>query len=86
MILNQTWLYSTLLEGFEGQTLGKALLGLKVITTTSKKLFYDYAAVRNFGKSFLLPIDLLVGFRINDERYIRYFDKFSATTVISLRE
>ena len=86
LFLTLFWLYSTLMEGFDGQTLGKALLGLKVVNTLGKKLFYDYAAVRNFGKCFLLPIDLLIGLRIDDERYIRYFDKFSATTVITLRE
>lgn len=81
------WLYLTLLEGFAGQTLGKRLVGLKVVTTSEKRLFYDHAAVRNFGVAFLflLPIDLLIGLRLKDERYIRYFDKFAGTTVIDLR-
>jgi uncharacterized RDD family membrane protein YckC len=78
------WLYSTLMEGYSGQTLGKAFLHLKAVTITEKKLSYDSAAVRNFGKAFLLPIDLLIGFRIKDKRFIRYFDKFSGTTVIDI--
>jgi uncharacterized RDD family membrane protein YckC/DNA-binding transcriptional ArsR family regulator len=79
------WMYLTLLEGFAGQTLGKRLFGLRVIRTDGKKLFYDHAAVRNFGKVFLLPVDLLLGLRLKDRRFIRYFDKFSGTTVVNLR-
>lgn len=79
------WMYLTLLEGFNGQTLGKRLIGLKVVTTDGKKLFYDQAAIRNFGIAFLLPVDLLVGISLRDRRYIRYFDKFSGTTVVDLR-
>jgi uncharacterized RDD family membrane protein YckC len=79
------WIYSTLFEGFCGQTVGKRIFGLKVVRLDGKKLAYDNAAIRNFGKSFLLPFDLLFGYSLKDERYIRYFDKFSGTTVIDLR-
>jgi uncharacterized RDD family membrane protein YckC/DNA-binding transcriptional ArsR family regulator len=79
------WMYLTLLEGFAGQTVGKRIIGLTVVTTDGKKVFYDHAAVRNFGVAFLLPFDLLVGIRLKDKRYIRYFDKFSRTTVVDLR-
>jgi uncharacterized RDD family membrane protein YckC len=79
------WAYSTLLEGFRGQTLGKRVMGLQVVRTDGKTPSYDYAAVRNFGKSFLLPFDLAIGLRLHDKRFIRYFDKFSGTTVIDLR-
>jgi len=81
------WLYSTLLEGFAGQSLGKRIVGLKVVRTDGKRLSYDQLAVRNFGKAFLLPFDLLFGLRLKpkDERFIRYFDKFAGTTVIDLR-
>jgi uncharacterized RDD family membrane protein YckC len=77
------WAYSTLLEGFKGQTIGKRIIGLKVVRVDGKKMSYDYAAVRNFGKAFLLPFDLLVG--LKHEAYLRYFDKFSGTTVIDLK-
>jgi uncharacterized RDD family membrane protein YckC/DNA-binding transcriptional ArsR family regulator len=79
------WVYFTLLEGFAGQSLGKRLVGLMVVKVDGKKLFYDHAAVRSFGKVFLLPFDLLIGFRLKDERFIRYFDKFAGTTVKDLR-
>jgi uncharacterized RDD family membrane protein YckC len=80
------WLYNTLLEGFNGQSLGKRVLGLKVVRTDGKKMSYDHAAVRNFGKLLpLLPFDLLFGWRIKNQAFMRYFDKFAGTTVIDLR-
>jgi uncharacterized RDD family membrane protein YckC/DNA-binding HxlR family transcriptional regulator len=83
--LGLIWVYSTLFEGFNGQTIGKRLFGLKVVKTDGRKLFYDHAAIRNFGKV-LLPFDLLFGYMLSDPRYIRYFDKFAGTTVIDLRK
>jgi len=76
------WVYSTLLEGFGGQTVGKYLVMIKAVSVTSKGLGYDAAAVRNFGKCFVLPIDLLIGLRLDDKRFIRFFDRYSGTTVI----
>lgn len=81
--LGLLFVYSTLLEGFNGQTLGKRLVGLKVVRLDGKALDYEHSAVRNFGKTFLLPLDLLVGLR--HEKFLRYFDKFAGTTVIDLR-
>jgi uncharacterized RDD family membrane protein YckC len=83
--LGLLWVYSTLLEGFNGQSLGKRLTGLKVVRTDGKKMSYDHAAVRNFGKAFLLPFDIVVGWQIKNTTFIRYFDKFAGTTVIDLR-
>jgi uncharacterized RDD family membrane protein YckC len=80
------WVYSTLLEGFNGQSIGKRIIGLKVVRTDGKKMSYDHAAVRNFGKVLpLLPFDLLIGWRIKNTAFMRYFDKFAGTTVIDLR-
>lgn len=78
------WVYSTLLEGYAGQTVGKFLFTIKAVSLTSRKVSYDAAAVRNFGKCFVLPIDLLIGLRLDDKRFIRFFDKYAGTTVIRL--
>jgi uncharacterized RDD family membrane protein YckC len=80
------WIYLTLLEGFSGQTLGKRIIGLKVLRIDGKKLSYDQTAVRNFGAVFLLPFDLFFGFRLKDKRFMRYFEKFSGTIVIDLKQ
>ena len=84
VVIGLLWVYSTLLEGFNGQTLGKRMMGLKVVRIDGKKMSYDHAAIRNFGKAFLLPFDLLVGLK-HEKRFLRYFDKFAGTTVIDLR-
>jgi uncharacterized RDD family membrane protein YckC/DNA-binding HxlR family transcriptional regulator len=78
------WVYSTLLEGFSGQSIGKRVIGLKVVKINGKKMDYEHAAVRNFGK-ILLPFDLIFGYQLKDPRFVRYFDKFAGTTVIDLR-
>lgn len=79
------WLYSTLLEGFNGQSLGKRILRMKVVRTDGKKMSYDHAAVRNFGKILpILPFDLFLGWRLKNKTFLRYFDKFAGTTVIDL--
>ena len=83
--LGLLWVYSTLLEGFNGQSLGKRLIGLKAVRTDGKKVSYDHAAIRNFGKAFLLPLDIIVGLQLKNPEFIRYFDKFAGTTVINLR-
>ncbi len=81
------WIYFTLLEGFAGQSLGKRVIGLMVVRVDGKRVFYDHAAVRNFSKGFLLllPFDLLIGHRLKDPKFVRYFDKFAGTTVKDLR-
>ena len=79
------WVYCTILEGFSGQTLGKRVIGLMAMKIDGKKIDYEHAVVRNLGKIFL-PFDLIFGYELNDPRFIRYFDKFAGTTVISLRQ
>ncbi|HLN44536.1 MAG TPA: RDD family protein [Candidatus Sulfotelmatobacter sp.] len=81
--LGLLFVYSTLLEGFNGQTLGKRVVGLKVVRVDGKGLRYEHSAVRNFGKTFLLPLDILLG--LKHEKYLRYFDKFAGTNVVDLR-
>jgi uncharacterized RDD family membrane protein YckC len=79
------WVYSTLLEGFAGQSLGKRIMKLVVVRVDGKRPSYDHAAVRNFGKIIpILPFDILVGLRLRDARFIRYFDRFAGTTVVDL--
>lgn len=62
--LGLLWAYSTPLEEFNGQTLGKHLTGLKAVKTDGKKLSYDHAAIRNFGKAFLRPFEVIIGLRL----------------------
>ena len=78
------WAYLTLFEGFSGQSIGKILLRIKVVGINGEKINYEQAAIRNFGKAFLLPVDLFFGLRLKDSRYLRFFEKFTQTTVIAI--
>ena len=78
------WGYSTIFEGFRGQTLGKRLNHTKVTRIDGKGPSLHQAAIRNFGKAFLLPFDLAFGLSQKDRRFMRFFDKYTRTTVISL--
>jgi uncharacterized RDD family membrane protein YckC len=79
------WLYLTLFEGFSGQSIGKLLFGIKAVGIDGERMGYEHAAIRNFGKTFLLPFDLFFGLRLKDHRYLRYFEKYTQTTVIAIR-
>jgi uncharacterized RDD family membrane protein YckC len=46
------WGYSTLLEGFVGRSLGKRVIGLRVVKIDGKRLFCDAAFVEKFRQSF----------------------------------
>jgi uncharacterized RDD family membrane protein YckC len=50
------WAYSTLFEGFNGQTLGKRLMDLKAVRMDGKMLSYDHAAIRRLRQSFLAAL------------------------------
>jgi uncharacterized RDD family membrane protein YckC len=55
------WLYWTALEGYRGQSAGKMVLNVAVTDERGDDIDYLTAAVESFGKAFLLPLDLLIG-------------------------
>ncbi len=81
-----SWLLFTVLEGYKGETLGKFLLGLRVVKRDGSKISFADAAVRNLGKVFLLPLDLLLGMRYRKFGYFRFFDYYTKSTVVHTRE
>ena len=81
-----TWFLFSVLEGYKGETLGKFLLGLRVVKKDGSKLSFADAAVRNVGKVFLLPIDLLLGLKYRKYGYVRFFDYYTRSTVVKTGE
>jgi len=72
----------TLLEAYKGHTLGKYLMGIRVVAVTGRRLTIVESGIRNAGKVFLLPIDLLVGiFFLRNEGYVRFFDYYTRSMV-----
>lgn len=81
------WLYSAFFEYSMGGTIGKLILGLKVVSTKGKLDLSD-AVVRNITK--IYPLLLLIEFVITlvvetTDAHQRYLDKLSKTTVIEKR-
>jgi len=75
--------YSFVLEGFNGATIGKQLLSLKVMATEGP-MDFTKALVRNVSKihGVLLLIDWLAGFFTDGDPRQRYLDRVIDTTVV----
>lgn len=77
--------YWTYFESTSGQSIGKRLLNIKSTDLSGKKVEIKSAAIESFGKSFLLPIDVILGWIFSNEKRQRIFNKISNTIVIKLK-
>lgn len=74
--------YFTVLEAYKGQTLGKYILGIRTIRVDGRKSEILDVAVRNIGKVFFLPFDLLIGLLFYvGHGYLRFFDYYTENTI-----
>lgn len=80
------FVYWIILEYKTGQTIGKKILNLKVVRTTGQKVNLKGILISGFGKSFLLPIDIILGLILTNEKRQRIFNKLGDTIVIKLKE
>ncbi len=79
------FLYWTILEGYNGQSIGKMALNLKVTDRTGGKIDFTKAALESFGKAFLLPLDCLIGWLAMSGSKLRLFNRISNTIVIKTK-
>ena len=77
--------YWTYFEHTSGQSIGKRLLNIKATNMYGKGVDIKSAALESFGKSFLLPLDVILGWLFTNNRRQRMFNKISNTIVIKLR-
>lgn len=77
-----SFVYWTVLEGRNGQSAGKMVLGIRVVDEVGEDIDYVTAAVESFGKAFLLPIDCLVGWLAMPGEKVRLFNRVSDTVVV----
>ncbi len=77
-------LYSVLMELYRGSTIGKGLMGLKVITKSGGNLSIEKILIRNISKihGLLLILDFIGGLVLFPELNQKYSDKIADTTVI----
>jgi uncharacterized RDD family membrane protein YckC len=80
------YVFLTILEAYKGQTPGKYLLGIRVVKASGGKVSLLESAIRNAGKVFLLPLDLVIGLAFYRKKgYIRFFDYYTETTIEIVR-
>lgn len=78
------FIYWTILEYYRGQSVGKIVFNLKVVNKYGKSITIVQSAIQSFGKSFLLPIDVIIGWIFFPRDKQRLFNRVSDTFVIRL--
>ncbi len=77
--------YWTILEYTARKTIGKKILGLEVTTIDGSKPEIWNVAVSSFGKAFLLPFDVILGWLFTNSERQRLFSKFGKIIVVETR-
>jgi len=78
--------YWIILEYKTGQTIGKKMFNLKITNIQGKKPSLIGVILSSFGKSFILPIDIILGLIITNEKRQRIFNKLGDTLIIKIKE
>ena len=79
------FVYWTVLEYKTGQTIGKKILNLKVTNIDGSNPSLKGIMIGSFGKAFLLPIDVVLGWILTNEKRQRVFNKLGDTLVIKIK-
>ncbi len=79
------FVYWTVLEYKTGQTIGKKILNLKVTNISGNNPSLKGIMIGSFGKSFLLPIDIVLGWILTNEKRQRVFNKLGDTLVVKIK-
>ena len=78
--------YWIILEYKTGQTIGKKMFNLKITNIEGKKPSLIGVVISSFGKSFILPIDMILGLIITNEKRQRIFNKIGNTIIIKIKK
>ena len=79
------FLYWTYFESKTGQSLGKKVMNLKTTGLNGTVAEGKKVALAAFGKAFLLPFDVILGWIFTNERRQRIFNRASNTIVIKIK-
>ena len=79
------FIYWIILEYKTNQTIGKKILNLKVTDMSGNKPSLKGIIIGSFGKSFLLPIDVVLGLILTNEKRQRIFSKLGDTLVVKIK-
>ena len=78
--------YWIILEYKTGQTIGKKMFNLKIVNNLGERPSLIGVIISSFGKSFILPIDIILGWIITNEKRQRIFNKLGDTLIIKIKE
>ena len=80
------FVYWVILEYKTGQTIGKKIMNLKVSDIKGGKPKLIGILLSSFGKSFLLPIDVILGWILTNEKRQRIFNKLGDTITVKIKD
>ena len=78
--------YWIILEYRTGQTIGKKMFNLKITNIQGEKPNLLEVIISSFGKSFILPIDIIAGWILTNDKRQRVFNKLGNTVVVKIKE
>ena len=78
--------YWIILEYKTGQTIGKKMFNLKITNSFGGKPSLLGVIISSFGKSFILPIDIILGLIMTNKKRQRMFNKLGNTLIIKIKE
>ena len=78
--------YWIILEYKTGQTIGKKMFNLKITNNFGDKPSLIGVILSSFGKSFILPIDIILGWILTNEKRQRIFNRIGNTIVIKIKK
>ncbi|MHA7734172.1 RDD family protein [Nitrosopumilus sp. S6] len=80
------FVYWSILEYKTGQTIGKKILNLKSVNMHGKSPNFKSVLISSFGKSFLLPFDVVLGWILTNQNRQRIFNKLGDTIVVKIKD
>jgi len=69
-----------------GQSIGKMVLKIKTTNMNGGPIELSQAAIEAFGKAFLLPLDVILGWVFTNQRNQRIFTYLAKTIVVKIRD
>lgn len=76
------FLYWTYTEGTTGQSIGKKIMKIKVTDLEGEPIDVSKSMYQALGKAFLLPLDVIVGLMMYQDKEQRLFNYLSETIVV----
>lgn len=78
--------YWTISEFKGGQSIGKKILHLRVVNLDGGSPSFVGILISSFGKSFLLPLDVILGLIFTNQKRQRIFNKIGDTIILKIKD